>query len=98
MAETAYRLRASLDQAQHGDIDITFKDYVTTKFIAAIGVEKAAVGPGAGANFTGVSTRGGEQLLIDIKGFPTPYAQRIYVSCHYDAILNLRAEGVEMLD
>jgi hypothetical protein len=98
VAETAYRLRTSLDQAQSGDIDITFKDYTSTKFIAAIDVEKAAVGPGAGANFTGVSTRGGEQLLIDVKGFPAPYPQRIYVSCHYDAILNLRAEGVEMLD
>ena len=98
VSETAYRLRASLDQAQHGDIDLKFTDYISTKFIAAIDVEKAAVGPGAGANFTGVSTRGGEQLLIDIKGFPAPYPQRIYVSCHYDAILNLRAEGVEMLD
>ena len=98
VAETAYRLRCNLDEAQHGDLDIKFKDYVSKKFIAALDVEKAAVGPGAGASFTGVRTRGGEQLLLDIKNWPGLVPQRIYVTCHYDAILNLRAEGVEMLD
>jgi hypothetical protein len=98
VAETAYRLRCAIDEAQHGDTDISFKDYVSTKFIAAMDVEKAATGPGAGASFTGVSTRGGEQLLLDIKNWPGLVPQRIYVTCHYDCILNLRAEGVEMLD
>ena len=98
VAETAYRLRCNLDEAQHGDLDIKLSDYVSTKFIAALDVEKAAVGPGAGASFTGVSTRGGEQLLLDIKNWNGLVPHRIYVTCHYDAILNLRAEGVEMLD
>ena len=65
---------------------------------------KAAIGPGAGAAFTGVSTKGGEQLLLDFKDFPRQgggsgaLPDRIYVTCHYDAILNVRAEGCEMLD
>ena len=98
VAESAYRLREAIDQAQHGDIDISIKDYTSKKFICAMDVEKAATGPGAGASFTGVSTRGGEQLLLDIKNWPGLVPQRIYVTCHYDCILNLRAEGVEMLD
>ena len=40
----------------------------------------------------------GEQLLLDITNWHGLVPHRIYVTCHYDAILNLRAEGVEMLD
>ena len=45
-----------------------------------------------------MSTRGGEQLLLDIKGFPGIVPERAHLHTHYDCILNIRAEGVEMMD
>lgn len=106
--ETAYRLKCAVDQAWgFDDFDITMAEYISTKFIAAVDVEKAASGPGAGASWSGISTRGGEQLLLDFKDFPREnyptvpngaLPTRIYVTAHYDCILNVRAEGVVLED
>jgi hypothetical protein len=103
--ETAYRLRCALDEALYEEFDISIREYLSTKFIAAIDLEKAAIGPGAGASYSGVNTKGGEQLTFEIRDFPRqgdPAAgalpTQMYITCEYDCILNIRAEGCEMLD
>ena len=53
--------------------------------------------PGAGAFLSGLSTRGGDLLLIDVKNKPMA-ADRLFVTCHYTTIIKVSASGVDVTD
>ncbi len=69
-------------------------------------MEKAASGPAGGVSFSGVSSRGGELLTIDYKGFgiadPDPAIAttptQSYIHLNYDAILVLQETSVSVSD
>ena len=83
-------------------MSISEQEYYSNKFIIALDTEKAAVGPGGGGSFSGMSTRGGETLRIEVKHINAPTANeapnRIYVTLHHDVLVNIKLEGVEVMD
>ena len=97
------RLRQVLNTLKTGVISMYSPGtYHSTEFIAGMDLEKAVNGTGDGAAFSGVSTRGGEQLTLMLNKIPDigGTARRpteIYLTMAYDAILNIRAEGCEVL-
>jgi hypothetical protein len=105
LAEYYYRLRLAIG-AHFGDvpISITPRAFRSTHFIAAFDFEKAATGPAGGVSFTGISTRNGELLVVDYKGFGVPNAvaaqsttpTQSFVSLNYDAIIELSQDGVSI--
>ena len=102
--EFYYRLRQVLNTTKSGAISIySPSTYHSTEFIAALDLEKAVNGTGDGAAFSGVSTRGGEQLTLmlnkipDVAGNGTLRPTKIYLTMAFDAILNIRAKGCEVL-
>ena len=91
--EAYYRLR----QAQlihHGtdSFSITSKQYQQDGFVAALNLEKC---PG-GAAHSGVNTRAGSQLTINLRNTKT--ATSVHVVLHYDQVVNVSAAGIEVLD
>ena len=81
---------------------ISEQEYYSNKFIICLDTEKVSIGPGGGAAFTGLSTRGGETLRIEMKHINAPTANeapnKILVTLHHDVICELRLEGVSVLD
>jgi len=98
-AESFYRLREALGiHVGESSVNITPSSFKSNRFMMAIDVEKANVGPGAAAAFTGANTRQGSLISVLVKG-PTNDAERCYITCHYDAVMTIRGEGgVELAD
>jgi hypothetical protein len=78
-------------------------EWLGTNFIIGLDLEKAATAPSGSAAFTGLSTRNaGDTLRFAFEGVQprdlpsTP--QRQYVTIHFDAVLEMRAEGCILLD
>ena len=80
--------------------------YRTRKYIIGFDCEKIS-----GAGFTGVNTKAGNTLTINFRGCSTDTGdtdtgdapsnnipERIYVGLHYDAVLNIKDYGVEVLE
>ena len=71
--------------------------YRTHKYVIGLDMEKIS-----GAGFTGLSTKSGDLMTLtfrecsDYESQGTPY--RVYAALHYDCILNIKSEGVELLD
>ena len=71
--------------------------YRTHKYIIGLDMEKIS-----GAGFTGLSTKSGDLMTLnfrectDYEGNGTP--SRVYAALHYDCILNIKSERVELLD
>jgi hypothetical protein len=102
--EAFYRLRQVLGQCTVGQLNIYgTNSYNHTEFIAALDLEKAVSGSGDGAAYSGVSTRGGEQLTLMLKNIPdiagdgSQRPSEVYLVMLFDALVNVRAEGVEVL-
>ena len=78
------------------------KDFTLSRFFMCFDCEKAAAGPGGGAEFTGMSTRGGETLRFEGKQLTTSDAdtapKKFYMHLHVNVILNLKLEGAELFD
>ena len=79
-------------------------DWLATSFILGLDLEKAATAPGSGnAAFTGMSTRNaGDSLRFSFENITPRDAastpQRMYATLHVDLVVELRAEGVILLD
>jgi hypothetical protein len=105
LAEFYYRLRLSIG-AHFGDVPINVlpREFRDTKFIVGFDLEKAATGPAGGVSFSGISSRGGELLTIDTKGFGVANADPAlstvpvmsFVSMNYDCIIELNQDGVSV--
>ena len=57
----------------------------------------------SGAGFTVMNTKAGDLLSINFRdcnvdGSPNSIPQRVFCALHYDAAVNIRSEGVELLD
>ena len=58
----------------------------------------------SGAGFTGMNTKAGDLLTINFRNcrhsdqYPDSVPARMFCALHYDAVLNIRSEGVELLD
>ena len=82
-------------------MDISTKQFRTNKFILAFDLERAATGSGGGVSFSGISTRGGELLTVQIKNAKlntTDAPTQTFVHLHYDAIPEIRADSCVVLD
>ena len=77
--------------------------YHTCKYIIGMDMEKIRL-----AGFTGQSTKSGEMLTVNFRNCHT-YAPdgnistysiptRVFCALHYDAVLNIRDSGVELLE
>ena len=65
--------------------------------IGRIGLDMEKI---SGAGFTGMNTKAGDLLSINFRdcnvdGAPNSTPQRVFCVLHYDAVLNVRSEGVE---
>ena len=102
--EAFYRLREVLGHCMSGTVSIFGPNtYNHTEFIGALDLEKAVNGAGDGAAYSGPSTRGGEQLTLNLKNIPdvagngAGRASEVYLIMLYDSLVNVRAEGVEVM-
>jgi hypothetical protein len=102
LAEFYYRLKLSIG-SHFGDCGISIlpPNFRRDQFILGIDFEKAATGPAGGVAFSGISTRGGELLTLDYKGFgvanvSTPLQS--FLTCNYDAIMELSNDNVSVSD
>ena len=74
--------------------------YRSHRYIVGLDLEKIS-----GAGFTGMSTKAGDQLTINFKdcdavgtGHVNSVPTRMFCALNYDAVLNIRDSGVELLD
>ena len=92
--EQYYRLRlASLMHTGTDSFSMSSLEFRNDSAVFAINLEKA---PGA-AGHTGVNTRSGSQLTINLK-YCGAHAAQIHVIMHFDCVLNCSAAGCELLD
>ena len=59
----------------------------------------------SGAGFNGMNTKAGDLITVNFKGCQHSFVNnassipsRMYAALHYDAVLNIRDSGVEVLD
>jgi len=107
LAEFYYRLRLSVG-AHFGDVPISVlpQEFRSSKFVVGIDLEKAASGPAGGVSFSGISSRGGELLTVDFKGFGVPDVDpavattptQSFIHLNFDAILEIRIDGCSVSD
>jgi hypothetical protein len=93
LAEAMYQLKKTVGKP----FNITDSEYRLNKYIVALDMEKISH-----AGFTGLNTKAGEMLTINFRnctGFSalsTP--SRVFCALHYDAVINIKSEGIELLD
>lgn len=93
VGEQFYRTRMA-SMIHHGtdSFGISSQQFKTTKGIFALNLEKC---PGQ-AGHTGINTRGGSQLTIELKNLGT-LVSFLHVVLHYEEIINITASGAEVL-
>ena len=74
--------------------------YHSTKYVIGLDMEKTS-----GAGFSGMNTKAGDLITINFKDChhspvisSTPVPSRMYCVLHYDAVLNIRDSGIQLLD
>jgi hypothetical protein len=73
--------------------------YRFNRYIVGIDLEKVS-----GAGFTGLNTKAGEMLTINFRDCWNPESPagsipgRVFCAMNYDAVLNIKSEGIELLD
>ena len=94
VSEAYYQLKKAVGSPFH----IIGRWFRTRRYIIGFDCEKIA-----GAGFTGISTKNGDLLTINFRnckrnGDDGSEPQRMYCALNYDAVLNIRDQGVELLD
>ena len=94
VSEAYYQLKKAVGHAFH----ITGRWFRTRRYIVGFDCEKIA-----GAGFTGLSTKSGDLLTVNFKNCKNQYEsgsapQRMYCALNYDAVLNIKDQGIELLD
>ena len=94
VSEAYYHLKKAVGHPFH----IIGRWFRTRKYIIGFDCEKIA-----GAGFTGISTKNGDLLTVNFRnakqnGYDNTEPQRMYCALNYDAILNIKDQGVELLD
>ena len=67
--------------------------YRTRRYTVGLDCEKIS-----GAGFTGMNTKAGDLLTVNFRNCGTEgnRPNRMYCTLNYDAVLNVRSEGVEL--
>jgi hypothetical protein len=94
VSEAYYQLKKVVGKA----FNIHARWYRSRRYIIGFDLEKIA-----GAGFTGMSTKNGDLLTVNFRNCingadATSKPHRMYCALNYDAILNIRDQGVELLD
>ena len=92
--EAFYQLRKTIGHP----INIYSRWYHSTKYIIGLDMEKIS-----GAGFTGMNTKAGDLLSVNfrdchLEGTANSAPSRVFCALHYDAVLNIRDSGCELLD
>ena len=94
-ADAYYQLRKSL--GIHGSafhsINIKGNEFMTNQFVLGIDTDKIL-----GASFTGYITKSGDLITLALENNGFANGDRIHSVLHYDAVLNIRDQGVEVLE
>ena len=98
LSENFYQLRKTLGihTSSFHNIDLGAAEYRNRKFVLAIDTEKVL-----SAGFTGLNTKAGDLLTIEIKHVSpnnADWADTMQVILHADMIVNIRDTGVEVLE
>ena len=72
--------------------------YRTHQYIIGFGTERVA-----GAGFAGLNTKAGDLMTVNFRNCdneesPQSVPSRVYIALNYDAVLNIRDSGIELLD
>ena len=94
VTETSYQLRKTVGHPLH----IYGRWFRSHRYIIGLDLDKIA-----GAGFIGMSTKSGDQLTLNFKdcdavGYTSSVPTRMYCALHYDAVLNISDNGIELLD
>lgn len=91
VSEAYYQLKKAVGVPFH----IMNRWYRTRRYIVGLDCEKIS-----GAGFTGMNTKAGDLLTVNVRNCGSGGSQpsRMYCALNYDAVLNIRSEGVELLD
>ena len=99
VAESAYHLRKTLNMEMADEAwSIPPAEFHNTKFIMAYDAEKAAIGPGGGAEFSGLSTRGGELIRFEAKGINGDAPVKFFMFLQTSLIVNVGLAGCELYE
>lgn len=95
LAEAFKCLREALGISVGTDsVNITPLQFRKNKYIMSTDLEKASIGPGSGGAFTGLNTRNGSLISLNVTGLGAGVAvNKCFVTAHFDAILTIRGEG-----
>ena len=79
-------------------IGIDYKQYISNKFIFAVGMEKVPE-----SSFTGLATKSGEIVIVKVSNadssyFPANIATQMYITLQCENILEIRSVGVTVFD
>jgi hypothetical protein len=93
-AESYYQLQKTVGS----HMNVFQRWYRDNKYIIGIDTEKIS-----GAGFTGLNTKAGDLLTINFRdcannGLATTIPEKMFCALHYDCILNIRDNGVEVLE
>ena len=92
--EFFYQLRNTVGNP----INIFSRWYHSTKYVIGLDMEKIS-----GAGFSGMNTKAGDLIIINFKDChhssvnSSSVPSRMYCALHYDAVLNIRDSGIELL-
>ena len=91
VSEAYYQLRKAVGIPFH----IMNRWYRTRRYIVGLDCEKIS-----GAGFTGMNTKAGDLLTVNFRncGTSDDRPKRMYCALNYDAVLNIRDQGIELLD
>jgi len=102
VAESAMHLLKSLNlTAAEEGLGHKPEEFYSNKFFMAYDCERAATGPGGGAAYSGLSTRGGETIRLEVKGINTGNGNaptRCWVTIHHEILVNIKLDSVEVFD
>ena len=102
-AETFYHLQKAMNMQHAPDgVSLLPPSWMSDSFVICQDLERAAVGLGGGAEFTGMSTRGGETIRFEVSHINSPDAasvpQKAYLHLQVSFIVNIGLSGVELFE
>jgi len=93
LAEAMSQLRKTVGKP----FNLTNDDYRLNRYVVALDMEKIS-----GAGFTGLNTKAGDMLTINFRNCTgddtSAIPGRVFCAMYYDSVLNIKSEGIEMLD
>ena len=94
VTESLYQLGKTVGHPLH----VYGRWYWSHRYIIGLDLEKIS-----GTGFIGMNTKSGDQLTINFKdcdavGYSASVPSRMFCALHYDAVLNIADQGIQLLD